>query len=81
MEPKALEMMIHVTPKRLGSEASVLADFKLLWTPFRVEGCKLVQTPNGYTVYMPDRSVRITQAGMEAVVAAAVDVFEGAMAR
>lgn len=81
MDPKALEMSIHVDPKNIGRDCSVLADFKLLWSPFRVEGCKLVQTPNGYTVYMPDRSVRITQQGLEAVVAAAVEVFEGAMAR
>lgn len=56
MDPKAPEMSIHVDPRGIGRDDSVLADFKLLWAPFRIEGCKLVQTPQGYTVYMPDRS-------------------------
>ena len=81
MDPKALEMMIYVTPKIVGHSASILADFKLLWSPFRVKGCRLVQTAQGYTVYFPDRSIKVTQQGMEAIVTAAAGEFERATGR
>ncbi len=78
MEPKAVEMTIHVDPRHIGGDRSILAEFKLLWEPFRIEGCKLIQTVDGYDVLMPSRGVRINQSGKALVIDAAVSVFEGA---
>ena len=77
MEPKAVEMTIHVDPRHIGGGRSILAEFKLLWEPFRIEGCKLIQTVDGYDVLMPSRAVRINQGGRALVVDAVVKVFEG----
>ena len=77
MEPKAVEMTIHVDPRHICGDRSILAEFKLLWEPFRIEGCNLIQTFDGYDVLMPSRAVRINQGGRALVVDAAVKVFEG----
>ena len=78
MEPKAVEMAILVEPRPVTKGRSILATFKLLWEPFRIDDCKLLQTFEGYDVWLPSRDLRINQGGKAILIDAAVAVFEGA---
>ncbi|SHK36364.1 hypothetical protein SAMN05444000_12655 [Shimia gijangensis] len=76
MEPKALEMKVYVEPKPLRKNGAVLAEFLLLWAPFRIHGCRLISTSRGHDVWMPNPDTRITKEGKEKAVQAALQVFE-----
>jgi hypothetical protein len=69
-------MKILPEPKQIGTDLILLATFKLVWTPFRIAGCSLIQTSEGYAVRFPGKYVQIVQSGRTAVITAAADEFE-----
>ena len=78
-EPKVVEMAVHVVRPKRGPYI-VLADFALLWFPFRIKGMRLVQDPNGdYKVWFPSREIRMNREGLREVGKIVLEAYEEAI--
>lgn len=82
LNPKFVDFVFLATPTTTRTGFVVYAEFSLLIFPLRIEGCKLVKTPKGtWTVWTPDRRMKIMRKALHELTALVVEKYEGARER